>query len=92
MAGTDLEHDFAAAVAGHAVVGSPDEVTRQLVDIVTALPVNPLLVRPQWPTMSADETIAALNRLGKEVVPAVRAVTPTQEIGAISAQSREGAA
>jgi alkanesulfonate monooxygenase SsuD/methylene tetrahydromethanopterin reductase-like flavin-dependent oxidoreductase (luciferase family) len=76
MAGTDLEEDFAAAVAGHAVIGTPEQVTAQLVDLVTTLPVDPLLVRPQWPTMDADETIAAIERLGKEVVPAVRAVTP----------------
>jgi alkanesulfonate monooxygenase SsuD/methylene tetrahydromethanopterin reductase-like flavin-dependent oxidoreductase (luciferase family) len=91
MAGTDLEHDFAAAVAGHAVIGSPEEVTRQLVDIVTTLPVNPLLVRPQWPSMNADETIAAITRLGKDVVPTIRGITPNQEIGAVSATTREGA-
>lgn len=80
MAGTNLEDDFAKAVAGHAVVGTPEEVTRQLVDIVTTLPVDPLLVRPQWPPMSADETITAIERLGRDVVPAVRAVQPRQDI------------
>jgi alkanesulfonate monooxygenase SsuD/methylene tetrahydromethanopterin reductase-like flavin-dependent oxidoreductase (luciferase family) len=76
MAGTDLEQDFAAAVAGHAVIGTPDDVTKQLTDLVTTLPVDPLLVRPQWPTMDADETIAAIKRLGTQVVPAIRAVEP----------------
>jgi alkanesulfonate monooxygenase SsuD/methylene tetrahydromethanopterin reductase-like flavin-dependent oxidoreductase (luciferase family) len=80
MAGTNLEDDFAKAVAGHAVIGTPEEVTRQLVDIVTTLPVDPLLVRPQWPPMSADETITAIERLGRDVVPAVRAVQPRQDI------------
>ena len=51
-------------------------MTQQLVDLVTTLPVDPLLVRPQWPTMDTDETIAAINRLGKEVVPALRSVEP----------------
>jgi alkanesulfonate monooxygenase SsuD/methylene tetrahydromethanopterin reductase-like flavin-dependent oxidoreductase (luciferase family) len=76
MAGTDLEQDFATAVAGHAVIGTPDDVTKQLTDLVTTLPVDPLLVRPQWPTMDADETIAAIKRLGTQVVPAIRAVEP----------------
>jgi len=76
MAGTDLEQDFAAAVAGHAVIGTPDDVIKQLTDLVTTLPVDPLLVRPQWPTMDADETIAAIKRLGTQVVPAIRAVEP----------------
>jgi alkanesulfonate monooxygenase SsuD/methylene tetrahydromethanopterin reductase-like flavin-dependent oxidoreductase (luciferase family) len=83
MAGTNMEEDFAAAVAGHAVIGTPEQVTRQLVDLVTTLPVDPLLVRPQWPTMDADETIAAINRLGKEVVPALRAVTPRTTIPSV---------
>jgi alkanesulfonate monooxygenase SsuD/methylene tetrahydromethanopterin reductase-like flavin-dependent oxidoreductase (luciferase family) len=80
MAGTNLEDDFAKAVAGHAVVGSGEQVAQQLVDLVTQLPVDPLLLRPQWPTMDADETIAAIKTLGAEVVPAVRAVKPNTEI------------
>jgi alkanesulfonate monooxygenase SsuD/methylene tetrahydromethanopterin reductase-like flavin-dependent oxidoreductase (luciferase family) len=80
MAGTDLEQDFAAAVAGHAVIGTPDDVTKQLADLVTTLPVDPLLVRPQWPTMDAGETIAAIKRLGTQVVPALRAVEPRTTI------------
>jgi hypothetical protein len=58
------------------VLGTDDDVAQRLVDLVTTLPVDPLLVRPQWPTMDVEETIATINRLGKTVVPAVRAVTP----------------
>ncbi|MBI1376609.1 MAG: LLM class flavin-dependent oxidoreductase [Frankiales bacterium] len=76
MAGTDLDNDFAKAVESHAVVGTPDEVTAALVDLVTQLPVDPLLVRPQWPTMDADETVAAIRRLGRDVVPTIRAIPP----------------
>ena len=46
-------------------------MTKQLAGLVTTLPVDPLLVRPQWPTMDADETIAAIKRLGTQVVPAI---------------------
>ncbi|MFB4308175.1 LLM class flavin-dependent oxidoreductase [Actinomadura sp. GTD37] len=73
---SEIAADFASAVAGHAVVGTPDEVTARLVDIVTSLPVDPLLLRPQWPSMDADEAITAIGRLGRDVVPAIRAVTP----------------
>ena len=72
----ELEDDFAAAVAGHAIVGTAEQVTSQLLDLVTSLPVDPLLVRPQWPTMDLRETLAAIRRLGAEVVPAIRAVQP----------------
>lgn len=80
MADTDLENQFAEAVSGHVVVGTPDDVVGQLTDLVTSLPVDPLLFRPQWPTMDGDETIAAINRLGKDVVPAMLAIKPRTDI------------
>jgi alkanesulfonate monooxygenase SsuD/methylene tetrahydromethanopterin reductase-like flavin-dependent oxidoreductase (luciferase family) len=71
-----LEKDFAGAVASHAVVGTPDDVVTALTDLVTMLPVDPLLMRPQWPAMSADETITAIRRLGRDVVPAIKMISP----------------
>ncbi|MBK1787343.1 LLM class flavin-dependent oxidoreductase [Prauserella cavernicola] len=68
-----LENEFADAVSGHVVLGTPDDVVEQLLDTVTALPVSPLLVRPQWPTMNADETVAVLRRMGRDVLPEVLA-------------------
>jgi alkanesulfonate monooxygenase SsuD/methylene tetrahydromethanopterin reductase-like flavin-dependent oxidoreductase (luciferase family) len=66
-----LEREFAEAVSGHVVLGTPDEVVARLTELVTVLPVDPLLLRPQWPTMSADETVAAIRRLGREVLPSI---------------------
>ena len=59
----------------------------ELVNLVSVLPVDPLLLRPQWPTMDADETIAAIEALGAEVVPAVRAVTPSNRIPELAADA-----
>jgi alkanesulfonate monooxygenase SsuD/methylene tetrahydromethanopterin reductase-like flavin-dependent oxidoreductase (luciferase family) len=76
----DLEKDFLATVGEHAVLGTDREVITQLTELCTRFPVDPLLLRPQWPSMSADDTIAAIERLGKEVVPAIRALpTPPPE-------------
>jgi len=75
-----LTDDFAAAVAGHAVVGTPDDVTARLCELVTTLPVDPLLLRPQWPSMEVGEAIAAIDRLGREVVPVLRDVTPRTDL------------
>ncbi|MGY1712432.1 LLM class flavin-dependent oxidoreductase [Geodermatophilus sp. SYSU D00758] len=76
----DLDADFVASVTGHAVLGTDAEVVEQLTDLCTRFPVDPLLLRPQWPSMSAEETIAAIERLGREVVPAIRALpTPQPE-------------
>ncbi len=80
LAGRDLVSNFFDSVADHVVVGTPESVTERLVDIVTNLPVDPLLMRPQWPTMSADETIAAIRRLGREVLPHLRSLEPTTQI------------
>jgi alkanesulfonate monooxygenase SsuD/methylene tetrahydromethanopterin reductase-like flavin-dependent oxidoreductase (luciferase family) len=76
----DLDNDFFNSVKDHVVYGTPESVTQQLVDIVTTLPVDPLLLRPQWPTMGADETIAVIERLGKDVVPTLAAIPPSSEI------------
>src|SRR4028119_1748352 len=73
-----LDRDFLTTVAQHAVVGSDAEVVAQLTDLCTCFPVDPLLLRPQWPSMSADDTIAAIERLGREVVPAIRGLPPPQ--------------
>ena len=82
MAHTDLRDDFEAAVAGHAVLGTPDEVVAALTELVTTLPVDPLLFRPQWPSMSADEAIATIERLGRDVIPALAALEPQPTVPA----------
>ncbi|QIG44618.1 LLM class flavin-dependent oxidoreductase [Nocardioides anomalus] len=68
----ELERRFLDTVADHAVIGTPDEVVAQLTDLATRLPVDPIVWRPGWPSMSADEVCAAIRRLGRDVVPGVR--------------------
>lgn len=86
--GADLDADFLGTVGDHAVLGSDAEVIEQLTDLCTRFPVDPLLLRPQWPSMTAVETIAAIERLGREVVPALRALTPRQPAPAGPAHDR----
>jgi len=76
MAHTDLRDDFEAAVSSHAVLGTPDEVVAKLTELVAELPVDPLLFRPQWPSMSADEAVATIERLGRDIVPALAELEP----------------
>ena len=76
----ELQRDFLAAVAPHAVVGTHETVTARLVEIVQSLPVEPLLLRPQWPTMDGDEAVAAIRTLGQQVIPALTALKPATEI------------
>jgi alkanesulfonate monooxygenase SsuD/methylene tetrahydromethanopterin reductase-like flavin-dependent oxidoreductase (luciferase family) len=80
--GTDLRDNFEAAVSSHAVLGTLDEVIEKVVDLVTTLPIDPLLMRPQWPTMSADEAIATMKQLGREILPVINAVPPAAPVPA----------
>ena len=76
----ELQRDFLKAVAGHAVVGTHETVTSRLVEIVESLPVEPLLLRPQWPTQDADEAVAGIRALGEQVIPAITALDPSTAI------------
>jgi len=78
--GDELEREFVRTVEEHAVLGTDEQVAEKLIELATSLPVNPILVRPQWPTMSVEETVATIERLGREVVPALRGVTPLSEL------------
>jgi alkanesulfonate monooxygenase SsuD/methylene tetrahydromethanopterin reductase-like flavin-dependent oxidoreductase (luciferase family) len=78
--GQALTGDFKSAVAGRAVVGTAESVVAELTDLVTSLPVDPLLIRPGWPTMNGDETIAVIERFGREVLPALNAIPPRLDV------------
>jgi alkanesulfonate monooxygenase SsuD/methylene tetrahydromethanopterin reductase-like flavin-dependent oxidoreductase (luciferase family) len=80
-----LRDDFLAATASHAVVGSADEVIDGLRGLVSRLPIDPLILKPQWPTMTGDEAVATLDTLGTTVVAALRDHPPLPDlIGPIS--------
>ena len=67
-------------ISDHAVLGTPDEVVAELVDLATSFPVDPILVRPQWPSMTTDETLATIDRLGRDLVPALAPLTPRPDL------------
>jgi alkanesulfonate monooxygenase SsuD/methylene tetrahydromethanopterin reductase-like flavin-dependent oxidoreductase (luciferase family) len=72
----ELERDFLGTAGKHAILGSPDEVVEQLASIVREIPVDPLLIRPGWPTMEPDEVVEYLDRFGTQVMPALRELEP----------------
>ena len=76
----DLERDFLDTVADHAVIGTPDDVVAALTDYATRLPVEPIVLRPGWPAMTGAETVDAIRRLGRDVVPAMLPVEPRTTI------------
>jgi alkanesulfonate monooxygenase SsuD/methylene tetrahydromethanopterin reductase-like flavin-dependent oxidoreductase (luciferase family) len=51
-----------------AITGSPDSVREQLATLAAELPVDPVIVRAQWPGMDIEAVEEYLAVLGKEIV------------------------
>jgi alkanesulfonate monooxygenase SsuD/methylene tetrahydromethanopterin reductase-like flavin-dependent oxidoreductase (luciferase family) len=71
---------FRAVAAEEAFVGTPAECVAQIAALAAEVPVDPVIVRAQWPDMSAGDVVAYLDDLGKEVIPAVRRITPVARV------------
>jgi alkanesulfonate monooxygenase SsuD/methylene tetrahydromethanopterin reductase-like flavin-dependent oxidoreductase (luciferase family) len=71
-----IRERFADAVKGHVVAGTAEQVIADLTELSRAVPVNPIMVRPHWPGMTVEEVTGYLDELGREVVPALRALEP----------------
>ncbi len=67
-----VERDFLENVKDHVLLGTGEQVREQIRDIAARLPIGPLLVRPHWPGMDAQQTEAYLERVGREVVAPLR--------------------
>jgi alkanesulfonate monooxygenase SsuD/methylene tetrahydromethanopterin reductase-like flavin-dependent oxidoreductase (luciferase family) len=67
-----VESDFLENVKDHVLLGTGEQVREQIRDIAARLPIGPLLVRPHWPGMDAEQTEAYLERVGREVVAPLR--------------------
>lgn len=72
LLGDEEVRNFGDTVRDHVILGSAEECRRQIADIAAALPVGPLLVRPHWPGMDVDETVAYLDHVGREIVGPLR--------------------
>ncbi|QIG44637.1 LLM class flavin-dependent oxidoreductase [Nocardioides anomalus] len=67
----EISQQFREVARQETFIGTPDEVVAQLRDFAARFPVDPVLVRAQWPSMTSDEVVAYLDDLGRDVVPAV---------------------
>ncbi|MFB6393273.1 LLM class flavin-dependent oxidoreductase [Polymorphospora lycopeni] len=61
--------NFSEAVKDTVLAGSPDQVIDQLRAIHDAVPLDAILVRPQWPDMSAADVVNYLDDLGRDIAP-----------------------
>jgi alkanesulfonate monooxygenase SsuD/methylene tetrahydromethanopterin reductase-like flavin-dependent oxidoreductase (luciferase family) len=68
----ELSARFRAAAAQEAFIGTPAECLAQISALAAVAPIDAIIIRAQWPDMTADEVVAYLDDLGKEIIPAVR--------------------
>jgi alkanesulfonate monooxygenase SsuD/methylene tetrahydromethanopterin reductase-like flavin-dependent oxidoreductase (luciferase family) len=57
------------------LLGSPDEVIQAILDYRREFGVEFMWFRVYWPGMPLEQSLAVIRRLGREVLPAVRAAT-----------------
>ncbi len=76
----ELGDNFRDTVARHAIFGTPEDIIRQMTWYANHLPVDPLIVRLQWPHLSLDQVLEQIGVLGREVVPALRDVQPAAAV------------
>lgn len=61
-------------------IGTPDECVAQIRELAAVVPIDPILVRAQWPHLTGDEVVAYLDDLGRDIVPAVREIEPVGRV------------
>ena len=76
----EIAASFREVAAKEAFVGTPAQCVAQIAALAEVLPIDPVIVRAQWPDMTADQVVAYLDDLGKDVIPAVREITPVARV------------
>jgi alkanesulfonate monooxygenase SsuD/methylene tetrahydromethanopterin reductase-like flavin-dependent oxidoreductase (luciferase family) len=70
----EISAQFRELARKEAFIGTPKECLEQIAELAAILPIDPILVRAQWPSMDSDAVVAYLDDLGREIVPAVREI------------------
>lgn len=72
LAADAVRQQFADTIRDHVILGDAEACRRQITDIAERLPIGPLLIRPHWPGMDAEQTAAYLDKVGREIVTPLR--------------------
>ena len=75
-----LTSSFRDVAAKETFIGTPDECVAQIRELAAVVPIDPILVRAQWPHLTGDEVVAYLDDLGRDIVPAVREIEPVERV------------
>jgi alkanesulfonate monooxygenase SsuD/methylene tetrahydromethanopterin reductase-like flavin-dependent oxidoreductase (luciferase family) len=76
----ELSREFHDVAARETFIGTPDACIEQIRALAAIVPIDPILVRAQWPRMTADQVVAYLDDLGRDIVPAVREITSVDRV------------
>jgi len=76
----ELTSSFREVAAKETFIGTPDECVAQIRELAAVVPIDPILVRAQWPHLTGDEVVAYLDDLGRDIVPAVREIEPVARV------------
>lgn len=76
----EIGAEFRSVAAKEAFIGTPAECLEQIRALASIVPIDPILVRAQWPSMGTDDVVAYLDELGRDVVPAVREMTSVDRV------------
>jgi alkanesulfonate monooxygenase SsuD/methylene tetrahydromethanopterin reductase-like flavin-dependent oxidoreductase (luciferase family) len=68
----EIAAQFRAVAARETFIGTPAECLAQIRVLAAVAPIDPIIVRVQWPDMPADAVEAYLDDLGREIIPALR--------------------
>jgi alkanesulfonate monooxygenase SsuD/methylene tetrahydromethanopterin reductase-like flavin-dependent oxidoreductase (luciferase family) len=68
----ELASEFREVARKETFIGTPDECIDQIAELAAVVPIDPILVRAQWPHMNSDQVVEYLDDLGRDIVPAVR--------------------
>ena len=76
----EIARQFREVARKEAFIGTPEECVTQIRDLARLIPIDPILVRAQWPRMTGDEVVEYLDRLGRDIVPAVREIESADRV------------
>lgn len=72
----ELMRNFYETVKSSVAVGTAQEVIDHFTYVARELPVDPIVIRPEWPGMSIDDVVKNIELMGREVIPALADVPP----------------
>jgi alkanesulfonate monooxygenase SsuD/methylene tetrahydromethanopterin reductase-like flavin-dependent oxidoreductase (luciferase family) len=76
----ELSAQFRQVAARETFIGTPDECLAQIQEVASIIPVDPILIRAQWPSMSAEDVEAYLDDLGRDIIPGLKTIQSVDRV------------